>query len=238
MMRLVVLVVVAGLCVWVLALLPTRSPTAPRHAEDRAEPEAALARFVAQARPAQAPNEKQPAAAPRRVAASEPDEAPLVAQPERTDPFRYRVQTQTQRARLKAPEALDDAVEEATAEAEALPGEQGQGLLSEEYRGREQDYFNEPRDFDWAHPHEHALREIIVGAGLAPKLVLIACRVETCRLVMEATDTGEVDSLLALPGLQEVTGLSPQDPYSLRGGQLVMYFRPSSPDPTTPGQNE
>jgi hypothetical protein len=221
--RVFALVVVAGLVAWSLALF---APASRRSGSDPPEHEPAAASAERVGRPL--PEPADPRSEAPALPGAPPRSGPPVgmqerAQPEQRDgPIPRRVQQQTKVARLtQAPSAAHE--QQAV---ELPPGEQAQGLLSPEYRELEHDYAHEPRNADWAHPREHRLRGLIREAGLIKQLLLVHCREQTCRLAMEGTSAEQVSELLEVRGLQAATGLSSGAPYSLRGGQLVMYFRP------------
>jgi hypothetical protein len=122
--------------------------------------------------------------------------------------------------------------EQAEPEPSSAPtGEIGQGVRSPEYARFEHSYADEPRDGEWAPAHEQRIRELLHDAALADKVALVHCQQSVCRIVLE-TDSPDVwNQLLAVPGLPDETALSPQSPYSLRSGQLSVYFHPTSSEP-------
>jgi hypothetical protein len=104
-------------------------------------------------------------------------------------------------------------------------GELGEGLLSPEFRELEQTYVHEPREGVWALEQERRLHLLFRDQPLREQLVLAHCQQTLCRLVFQGSEPDLYERLLAVPGLATETGLGPETPYSLRSGQLVVYFK-------------
>lgn len=118
-------------------------------------------------------------------------------------------------AQLEAEGALPD----------SLRGEHGEGLLSPEYVELERDYVNEVRDASWALPQEQRLRALLRSSPLREEVALVNCLESVCRIVLETESNDAFDRLVEVEGLRDATGLSAGTPYSLRAGQLSVYFR-------------
>jgi hypothetical protein len=106
-------------------------------------------------------------------------------------------------------------------------GELGEGLLSPEFRELEQTYIHEPRDGTWAIEQEQRVRQLFRDQPLREQLVFVHCQQTLCRIVLQDSEPQLYERLLAVPGLREETGLEPQTPFSLRSGQLIVYFERS-----------
>lgn len=105
-------------------------------------------------------------------------------------------------------------------------GELGEGALSPELRELERSHATEERDPLWAPEMEQRVQALFdQQPWLAPELALLNCQSSTCRLVVEDMRPEQAEQLLYLPGLRALTGLGPGSPYSLRAGQLSLYFR-------------
>ena len=72
---------------------------------------------------------------------------------------------------------------------------------------------------------------------MADKVALVHCQQSVCRIVLESDSPDVWNQLLAVPGLRDETALSPQSPYSLRSGQLSVYFHPTTDQPDSPKQS-
>jgi hypothetical protein len=105
-------------------------------------------------------------------------------------------------------------------------GELGEGVLSPEFQEYERRYASEPRDGDWAPAQERRVRALLEGQPWADKIALVHCQQTTCRIVIEAAADAQnpFTQLIQVPGLSEATGLRSDTPYSLRTGQLSVYF--------------
>lgn len=255
MKRAVLLLLGAGLVVWAALLFDPAAPTARRSAgaaQETAEGTKTAATTtvdtaVKSAAPPVGPGDTTGSDAPRRAdarssivqrmharRASHEEIGAERGPPEASGSERH-VGMQTEVAKLAAttpPQPqIGEAVYAGPAEGKGALPEQGEGVLSEDFRELERDYMNEPRAGDWAHAHEHALRQVLRDAEFMSKTVLVNCREATCRLVMREMEVADVEALLRTPALLEHTALSPDAPYSLRGGQLSLYFRPGDGAP-------
>jgi hypothetical protein len=105
-------------------------------------------------------------------------------------------------------------------------GELGEGVLSPEYTELERHYVEEPRDGEWAVAQEQRIRELFRDQPLAEKVAIVNCQQTVCRIVLETGSNDGWQQLLQVPGLTQQTKLAPQSPYSLRSGQLSVYFHP------------
>jgi hypothetical protein len=110
---------------------------------------------------------------------------------------------------------------------EVATGELGEGVLSPEYNELEQQYIREPRDGSWARPQEDKVLALFEGHPLQHQVVLVHCQETVCRIVVEGSDAAAFKQLLTVPDLQDVTGIAAGTPYSLRTGQLSVFFRRS-----------
>jgi hypothetical protein len=110
------------------------------------------------------------------------------------------------------------------AQDEALRGELGEGVISPEYAEIEQSYADEPRDGPWATAEEQRIRSVLGGSAIGEQVALVHCQDTVCRIVLESDSPQAFEQLLQVPGLPAATGLAPGSPYSLRGGQLSVYF--------------
>jgi hypothetical protein len=108
---------------------------------------------------------------------------------------------------------------------ELPPGELGEGVLSPDYAAIEQDYVHEVRDGPWALAEEKNLRALLSTSDVAKEVVLVSCQDSVCRLVLQTDDRDAFQKLVQVEGLSEMTGLTASTPYSLRGGQLSVYFK-------------
>jgi hypothetical protein len=106
-------------------------------------------------------------------------------------------------------------------------GELGEGILSPEFVEYEQKYAREVRDGDWASAQEERLNELLNNQTFADEVGLVHCQQTLCRIVLESDMDAKntFQKLIGIPGLHEQTGLGPDTPYSLRSGQLSVYFR-------------
>ena len=114
---------------------------------------------------------------------------------------------------------------EQAAQGEMPPGELGEGLLSPEYAAIEQDYVHEVRDGPWAMAEEKNLRALLSTSEVANEVVLVSCQDSVCRLVLQTDNSDAFQQLVRVKGLSELTGITASTPYSLRSGQLSVYFK-------------
>ena len=105
-------------------------------------------------------------------------------------------------------------------------GELGDGAHSPLYAELERNYANESRNGDWALPEEQRLRGLLRGRPIAKQLALLNCQDTVCKIVLDGVSREAVSELLNVPGLREEARLDARSPYSLRGGQLTLFFRP------------
>jgi hypothetical protein len=112
---------------------------------------------------------------------------------------------------------------------EETQGELGTASRSPAYAKLERNYAAEPRNDEWANAQEHRIRGLLQSAALYKKVALINCQDTVCRIVLDGVTPSAFDEILRVPGLREETKLDPQSPYSLRGGQLTLYFAPGAP---------
>jgi hypothetical protein len=104
-------------------------------------------------------------------------------------------------------------------------GELGEGILSPEYAELERQYSHEARDGDWAASHEQRIVALLEQQALRSHVALIHCQQTVCRIVLETEARDAFAQLLQVPGMSAATGLSARSPYSLRAGQLSVYFQ-------------
>lgn len=109
-------------------------------------------------------------------------------------------------------------------------GELGEGELSPEFKELEERYGTEARDGSWAQEQERRVGALFANRAIETNLVLLNCQRTICRLVLEGSQPDLFAQLLHIPKLQMETGLGTQSPYSLRGGQLSLYFRRDGAD--------
>jgi hypothetical protein len=74
--------------------------------------------------------------------------------------------------------------------------------------------------------HEQRVRALLHSAPIGRHVALVSCQQTVCRIVIEPAASDAFAQLNAIPGLREATGLASSTPYSLRGSQLSVYFRP------------
>jgi hypothetical protein len=231
------LLLLAFAVVWAAALFDVRGaapaaapskpePTAPERAGAPAAPPAELLA----AEPAEV-EEAAPAAAPAPVEVARdahPAPAGFAARVERAVEGGFALIGKltgkpAHRARAKAPEPAPQPRKPAP----EGTGELGEGLLSPEFVEYEQNYAREARDGEWAEAEEQRLRDMLDKEAWSDEVGLVHCQQTLCRIVLE-TDVdarNAFQQLIGVPGLREATGLGPDTPYSLRSGQLSVYFR-------------
>lgn len=111
-------------------------------------------------------------------------------------------------------------------------GELGEGILSPDFVELETDYVNEHREGPWALAHEQRIRQKLYDADFGERIVIVHCQSSVCRLHFEAKGPDSYGELLRVPGLAEVTGLTPTTPYSMNSTELIVYARPPAlPEP-------
>jgi len=115
--------------------------------------------------------------------------------------------------------------DEQAAEGEMPRGELGEGVLSPEYAAIEQDYVQEVRDGPWAMAEEKNLRALLSMSEVAKDVALVSCQDSVCRLVLQTDNRDAFQQLVQVKGLSDTTGITASTPYSLRGGQLSVYFK-------------
>jgi hypothetical protein len=113
----------------------------------------------------------------------------------------------------------------AASEQDALRGELGEGVRSPEYVEIEEGYVNEPRDGPWATAEEQRVRAVLGGSAVAKDVALVHCQDTVCKIVLQTDSADAFERLVQVPGISAATGIGPSTPYSLRGGQLSVYFR-------------
>jgi hypothetical protein len=111
--------------------------------------------------------------------------------------------------------------------AEIATGELGEGVLSPEYEDSERLYVTESRDGPWAREQEQRVRDLFERNPPKARLVLVHCQETICRIVLEGNTNSSFKDLLSVPGLTQATAIGPGTPFSLRTGQLSVYFRRS-----------
>ena len=120
-------------------------------------------------------------------------------------------------------------LEDPPAPAVELTGELAEGVLSPDYTEHARKYGGEPRDGAWAPAQEQRVRALLATQPWANEVTVVNCQQTVCRIMLE-TDPGATDAferLLSVPGLREATGIGPTTPYSLRTGELSVYFAPA-----------
>jgi hypothetical protein len=107
-------------------------------------------------------------------------------------------------------------------------GEIGEGTLSPGYAAAEQTFAGEARDGAWASAQEQRVRELLQPQDWSDHVSVVNCQQSTCRIVIETdSETQEpFRQLLRVPGLSDATGIGSGTPYSMRNGQLSLYFAP------------
>jgi hypothetical protein len=55
--------------------------------------------------------------------------------------------------------------------------------------------------------------------------MLVSCQDSVCRLVLQTDNRDAFQQLVQVKGLSELTGITTSTPYSLRSGQLSVYFK-------------
>jgi hypothetical protein len=103
-------------------------------------------------------------------------------------------------------------------------GELGPAGRSPEFKALHERYARETRDGAWAMQQERRVSALFTNHELAPHVVLLNCQTTVCQLVLEGDAPDLVTQLWYVPNIQRETGLRPQSPYSLRSGQLSLYF--------------
>lgn len=236
MKRKLVLLVAAGAGVWMLALLDfsARKPAAGVEEEPQAaatdEPLRAAARRDAARVPETEPEQELSAAEP--VAASKPAASTNIV---------MRAAQGTVAVIGKAARAVfggkhphrpgDDAAQDAPP---AQPREMrataelGAGSGSPQYAHAEQKFAGEARDGVWASAQEQRVRSLLEPQAWSDRVSVLNCQQSTCRIVIETDSetTEPFQKLLAVPGIGEATGIGAGTPYSMRNGQLSLYFTP------------
>jgi hypothetical protein len=104
-------------------------------------------------------------------------------------------------------------------------GELGPADRSPEYKALHARYAHETRDGVWAFEQEQRIPALFANHPLAAHVVLLNCQTTVCQLVLEGDAPDLVAQLWYVPNLRRETGLRPDSPYSLRGGQLSLYFQ-------------
>jgi hypothetical protein len=72
---------------------------------------------------------------------------------------------------------------------------------------------------------EKNLRSVLSMSDVAKEVMLVSCQDSVCRLVLQTSNPDAFQQLLQVPGLSAMTGLTASTPYSLRSGQLSVYFK-------------
>lgn len=128
--------------------------------------------------------------------------------------------------RARAASASDPAASDSESEVpEELVGELGEGVLSPDYVEIETDYASEPRDGPSATLEEQRILALLRPHPLGKQVALVNCQDRVCRIVLETRSQRAFEELLAVPGIAAATGIGPNTPYSLRSGQLSVYYR-------------
>jgi hypothetical protein len=221
---------VAGVAVWALALIDVGG--APRR------PGSSAAESPETARPAQAASAELAEPATRTAPAAHVESRAAVGQPSSFAQLRAGEKPPLVKggrvhligSRTEAVMAAHAAAaREPGAASEPEPGELGEGVLSPEFVELERSYVDEPREGPWALAHEQRVRALLRAAPVGRHVVLVSCQQTVCRIVIEPASADAFAQLTQVPGLREATGLGSATPYSLRGGQLSVYFRPIVP---------
>jgi hypothetical protein len=228
--RLLWLMLMASALVWAGALVDFGGAHAPKQAATSA---AAPSASEAARDPLTARDEA--ARTPASRAASEPERSPTTPSPGSATPGTtpprpgqggVYVIGKPGSGSTAVPAAVTAAATPAPgAQDEALRGELGEGVISPEYAAIEQDYVLETRDGPWAMAEEKNLRSVLSMSDIATQVALVSCQGSVCRLVLQTGNPDAFQQLLQVPGLAAMTGLTASTPYSLRGGQLSVYFR-------------
>lgn len=174
----------------------------------------------AEQRPKAAPSTRPRGTVPVSAAAKDPSPTGAGNVPSAQSPF----------GKLTSPiDRVGAALVNATQQvgAEVATGELGEGVLSPEYADSERLYIQEPRDGPWAREQEQRVRDLFEGNPLKAQLVLVHCQETICRIVLEGDTNASFKQLLTVPGLRKATAIGPATPFSLRTGQLSVFFRRS-----------
>jgi len=111
-------------------------------------------------------------------------------------------------------------------------GELGEGILSPDYRLQEETFIQEARDGPWATQQELRIRNMLLAAGLGPRVVLVNCQSSVCRVHIEPHGQDPFGELLRVPGLAAAIGIDSSTPYSLNSAELIVYAKPEPiPEP-------
>jgi hypothetical protein len=111
-------------------------------------------------------------------------------------------------------------------------GELGEGILSPDYRLLEESYMREARDGPWATQQELRIRNMLLAAGMGPRIVLVSCESSVCRVLLEPHGQDPYGELLRVPGLAAALGIDSTTPYSLNSAELIVYAKPEPiPEP-------
>jgi hypothetical protein len=230
--RKLVLLALAGAAVWAIALLDFSARTAPLAPQEQqassAEQQPAL-----HERRARVPSADQPQDAP------EPEAAQAAAPPASSSPLDSVVRAAQGTVAVigKAVRAVwtrGRSAAPAPAHASSQPpqlratDELGEGSLSPDYADAEQKFAGEARDGAWAGGQEQRVRALLDPQPWSDRVSLVSCQQSTCRVVIETDAEDPFRQLLGVPGLSDTTGIVSNTPYSLRSGQLSVYFTPSA----------
>jgi hypothetical protein len=228
--RVLWLLLVAGIAVWGVALIDFghRAPSAssgPGGATSAGSPSTvaeAASRAASSGRSDEEPADDQGSVAPSRGRSGK--EAAATGRPAGQGTVQVvgkAVGSGTGKARGSATAQAD--------ELEATPspalGEIGSGATSKEFAALEQHYVEEVRDGAWALGEEQRVRALLRDQSLDGTVALVHCQETTCRMVLDGASPSAFERLLQVPGLSQETALSLESPYSLRSGQLAVYFR-------------
>jgi hypothetical protein len=222
------LMAVAFVLVWAGALLDFGGAhDAPRGAPP-AETDGAAASAEQPPMPVRAPRPAEhPSASPRPQTGATPSGLPRPApgSAHARPPGQGDVAVIGSRPAVAAvPGAVAPAAEGTAAGEDPLRGELGEGVISPEYAEIEQGYVNEARDGVWAMAEEQRIRAVLSGSAVSPQVALVHCQQTVCRVVLETDSPDAFQQLVQVPGFTAATGVGPSTPYSLRGGQLSVYF--------------
>jgi hypothetical protein len=234
--RVLSLMLAAGVVVWVAALFdfqfqretrhPGTEPSVPElEATPDLPPQPAPLPVVGSSRTRDVDQPVQPVSSPRSLSPSgvrEPARSPAAHGP-------LQIIGKVARAFVTAARGSGTPREpepEAPVKVPEGTGELGEGVLSPEYAELERHYVDEPRDGEWATAEEQRIRELFHGQELGDKLAIVNCQQTVCRIVLETGSNDGWKELLRVPGLAQETKLAAQSPYSLRSGQLSVYFHP------------
>jgi hypothetical protein len=237
MKRKLVLLAAAGAAVWMLALLDFRAREPVTAAQE--EPPAAVAdqspqasarrhaRATQDTQPVEEPAAPEPVAARKAAASSSPMSGVMRAAQGTVAVIGNAVRGVWRGGHRQAAAPVEDDAPAQPPQVRAT-GEIGQGTLSPGYAATEQKFAGEARDGAWASAQEQRVRELLQPQAWSDRVSVVNCQQSTCRIMIETdSETNEpFRQLVGVPGLSDAAGIVAGTPYSMRNGQLSLYFTP------------